>query len=199
MGLDLRYNVGQTPIDEDEKEGLLIPTITSQEELNEFEQLNIEKAIEYYLLRRKFKKEIILTQKFVLRVHKQMFGDVWKWAGTLRNSNKNIGVDRFQISIRLRQLIDNCIFWIDNKTFSEEEIAIRFKHELVVIHIFPNGNGRHSRLLGDIIMKQIFKKPSFTWGSKKLNSKNDNRKFYITALKKADQGDFKDLISFSME
>lgn len=128
-----------------------------------------------------------------------MFGDVWKWAGTLRNSNKNIGVDRFQISIRLRQLIDNCIFWIDNKTFSEEEIAIRFKHELVAIHIFPNGNGRHSRLLGDIIMKQIFKKPSFTWGSKKLGSKNDNRKFYITALKKADQGDFKDLISFSME
>jgi len=199
MGLDLTYKVGQTPIDEDEKEGLLIPTVTSQEELNEFEQLNIEKAIEYYLLRRKFKKEIILTQEFILRVHKQMFGDVWKWAGTLRNSNKNIGVDRFQISIRLKQLIDNCIFWIDHKTFSEEEIAIRFKHELVAIHIFSNGNGRHSRLMGDIIMKQVFKKPSFTWGSKKLASNNDNRKLYIKSLKKADQGDFKDLISFSME
>ena len=199
MGLNLTYKVGQTPIDEDEKEGLLIPTVTSQEELNEFEQFNIEKAIEYYLLRRKFKKDIILTQEFILKVHKQMFGDVWKWAGTLRNSNKNIGVDRFQISIRLKQLIDNCIFWIDHKTFSEEEIAIRFKHELVAIHIFPNGNGRHSRLMGDIIMKQIFKKPSFTWGSKKLASKNNNRKLYITALKKADQGDFKDLISFSMK
>ncbi len=96
MGLDLDYNNGQTPIDEDKKEGLRIPTITTREELEEFEQLNIEKAVEFYLLRRKFKLDTILTEKFVFDVHKKMFGEVWDWAGTVRKTNKNIGVDKFQ-------------------------------------------------------------------------------------------------------
>jgi len=143
MGLDLSYDNGQTPIDEDEKEGLLIPTVTTREELDEFEQLNIQKAMEYYLLRRKFKVDTILTEKFIFDVHKRMLGDVWAWAGTIRKSNKNIGVDKFQIPSKLRQLIENCKYWIEHKTFSEKEIAIRFKHELVAIHVFPNGNGRH--------------------------------------------------------
>ena len=88
MGLDLYYNNGQTPIDEDEKQGLLITTITTREALDEFEQLNIEKAVEYYLLRKKFKTDTILSRKFILEVHKRMFGEVWGWAGTVRNSIK---------------------------------------------------------------------------------------------------------------
>lgn len=199
MGLNLNYDNGQTPIDENEKEGLLISTVTTREELDEFEQLNIEKAVEFYLLRRKLKKETILTEKFIFNVHKKMLGDVWEWAGEIRKSNKNIGVDKFQIHIRLRQLIGNCIYWVDNNTFSEEEIAIRFKHELVAIHIFPNGNGRHSRLLGDIVMKHIFKKPKFSWGQKKLVNKSKIREAYIKALRKADKGSFKNLIAFSKQ
>jgi len=197
MGLDLDYNNGQTPIDEDEKEGLLIPIITTREQLDEFEQLNIEKAVEFYLLRRKFKLDAILTEKFVFDVNKKMFGDVWNWAGTVRNANKNIGIDKFQIPTLLNQLIGNCRYWIENKTFSEDEIAIRFKHELVAIHIFPNGNGRHSRLMGDIVAKHIFDMPIFTWGHRDLVYKSDARDDYIKALRKADKGDFKELLEFS--
>ena len=197
MGLDLNLNDGQTPIDEDEKEGLLIPTITTREELDEFEQLNIQKAIEYYLHKRKFNTEEILTEKFILDVHKRMLRDVWKWAGTIRKYNKNLGVDKFQISVRLRQLFANCEFWIENKTYSEEEIAIRFKHKIVSIHVFPNGNGRHSRLMGDIIMKQVFEKPTFSWGQKYLVHKSKVRDEYIKALRLADNGDFSSLNYFS--
>ena len=199
MGLDVNYSNGQTPVDEDEKESLLISIVNTREELDEFEQLNIEKAVEYYLLRRKFKVDTILTETFIFDVHKRMLGDVWAWAGTIRKSNKNIGVDKFQISTLLRQLLEDCKYWIEHKTFSEEEIAIRFKHKLVAIHIFPNGNGRHSRLLGDIVMKHIFKKPIFTWGQKDLVHKNEVRNTYIKALQKADKGEFNDLIHFSTQ
>ena len=197
MGLDLNFNKDGTILSDEEKDGLLIPTITTREELDEFEQQNIEKAVEFYLLRRKYKAEVILTEKFVFDVHKRMLGDVWDWAGTIRKTNKNLGIDVFQISSRLRQLLENCKFWIEHKTFSEEEIALRFKHEIVSIHVFPNGNGRHSRLMGDIIMKHVFKKPIFSWGQKDLVHKNEVRDNYIGALRKADNGDFKSLIDFS--
>lgn len=197
MGLNLVYQNGQTPIDDDEKLGLRIPTITTREELDEFEQLNIEKAVEYYLLRRKFKMNDILTEKFILEVHQRMFKDVWEWAGTIRKTNKNIGVDKFQIGIQLKQLLDDCKYWIDHKIYNEEEIAIRCKHGLVAIHIFPNGNGRHSRLLGDIMMKHIFNKPIFSWGQNNLTQVSELRKVYMKALREADKGDFTTLIAFS--
>lgn len=199
MGLDLNFNKDGTILSDKEKDGLLIPTITTREELDEFEQQNIEKAVEFYLLRRKYKAEAILTEKYVFNVHKRMLGDVWDWAGTIRKTNKNLGIDLFQISPRLHQLLENCKYWIEHKTFSEEEIALRFKHEIVSIHVFPNGNGRHSRLMGDIIMKHIFKKPIFSWGQKDLVYKNEVRDNYIDALRKADNGDFTSLLGFSKQ
>lgn len=126
-----------------------------------------------------------------------MLGDIWAWAGQLRMSEKTIGIPWYQIPVRLRQLLDNCKYWVDNKTFSDEEISIRFKHELVAIHLFPNGNGRHSRLLGDIMMKQVFKKPKFSWGHKNLIDKGKTRDAYIKALQKGDLGNFQDLIDFA--
>ena len=147
---------------------------------------------------KKIRKENILTEKFILDVHKKMFNDVWSWAGKFRKTNKNIGVDKYQINIRLRHLIDDCKYWINHETYSDEEIAIRFKHELVSIHLFPNGNGRHSRLMADIMMKNIFKKPIFSWGQKNLVNKSSARKQYIKFLKNADNGNIKDLIEFAV-
>ena len=88
MGLDFKYIDGQTPLSEEEREGLLIKSITTRGELDELEQLNIEKAIEW-TLNSKFKKEQILTEKFIKSVHMKMLGDVWKWAGKFRRSEKN--------------------------------------------------------------------------------------------------------------
>ena len=144
MGLDLEYIYGQTPVSEEEKDELLIKSISTRGELDEFEQLNIEKAVEW-TLSRKFKREYILTENFILDLHRRMFDNIWKWAGKFRRSNKNIGVDKIQIADQLKLLNDDCLFWIDNSVYSEDEIAIRYKHRIVSIHPFPNGNGRHAR------------------------------------------------------
>jgi len=196
MGLIIEYIEGQTPLDEDEREGLLVKTISTRAELDEFEQMNIQQAIEW-TLKSKFTTEQILTEEFMLLVHKKMFDEVWEWAGTKRKSNKNIGVDKYQISLEIKNLLDDCKFWIGNKTFSPDEISIRFSHRLVKIHIFPNGNGRHSRLIADILISNVFNKPVFTWGKTDLSKKGDPRKKYLEAIYNADKELFQPLIDFS--
>jgi len=195
MELNLTYFSGQTPLDEDEKEGL---KITTRAELDEFEQQNIEKAVEW-TFRKKSNLEIILTEKYIKKLHKRMLGDVWNWAGEFRKTNKNIGVDKHQIGIELRNLIDDCKYWIENKTFSEDEIAVRFSHRIVKIHLFSNGNGRHSRLIGDIIINHGFGKPLFSWGRANLTNMGEARKKYLVALKLADENDYKMLIEFARD
>lgn len=196
MGLDLDYADGQTPLDEDEKEGLLIPTIATRGELDEFEQQNIEKAI-LWTLKRSFKTDVILTEKFIKDVHKRMYSDVWAWAGKFRKTDKNLGIDKWQISTELRNLLDDAKFWIANNVYSPEEVAIRFKHRIVSIHCFTNGNGRHSRLMADIIIEKVFKQPVFSWGAANLVKQGDTRKVYLTAIKTADAGDIKPLVKFA--
>ena len=196
MGLDFEYINGQTPLDEDEKEGLLIPAIATRGELDEFEQQNIEHAIQWTLTRN-FMKQKIFSESFIKDVHKRMYKDVWKWAGEFRKTNKNIGVDKWSISIELKKLLDDAIFWVENETYTPDEIAIRFKHRLVSIHCFPNGNGRHSRLMADIIIENIFKKPVFTWGTANLTREGDARTEYIKAIKAADLEDYSLLLAFA--
>ncbi len=196
MGLDLNYNEGQTPLDEEEKEGLKIKSITTQRELNEFEQLNIEKAVEW-IIKTNLKPENILTEKFIKNLHKKMYADVWKWAGKFRRTDKNIGTKWTLIAIELKNLFDDTNFWIENKTYSPDEIAIRFKHRIVSIHCFPNGNGRHSRLMADIIMESIFAQEIFSWHKSNMVKADETRKKYISALKTADNGDIMPLLSFA--
>ena len=196
MGLELEYIEGQTPIDEDEKEGLKIRAISTRAELDEFEQKNIEMAIAW-TMRRKFSMNEILSEAFILEAHKQMFGKVWKWAGKLRKTNKNNGVDKSQISIELRKVLDDCSYWIDHKTFDPDEIAIRFKHRLVKTHLFSNGNGRHSRFCSDILISQYFNRPVFSWGSADLAKKSDARRIYLNAIYQADLGTYGPLIDFA--
>ena len=196
MGLELQYADGQTPLDEEEKEGLKIKSITTQGELDEFEQLNIEKAVEW-TINTNLKPERILTQKFVKDLHKKMFGDVWQWAGEFRKSSKNIGIEWPQISVELKSLLDDTNYWIDNCTFLPEEISIRFNHRIVAIHCFPNGNGRHSRMMADIMMESIFNEKVFSWHQSNMVKADDTRKEYIAALRKADNGDIKPLIEFA--
>ena len=196
MGLNLHYKDGQTPLDEDEKEGLKIKSITTQKELDEFEQLNIEKAVEWSIST-KLKPDRILSEKFIKALHKKMYGDIWKWAGNFRTSDKNIGIKWTAISTQLKTLLDDANYWVDHNTYPPKEIAIRFKHRLVAIHCFPNGNGRHSRLMADIIMESIFKKDIFSWHTSNMVKADDIRKDYIMALKEADGGNIHPLIEFA--
>ena len=196
MGLDLEYLPGQTPFDEDEKDGLLIPTITTRGELDEFEQKNIEEAIQWSL-GRNFKPETIFTEDFVKQLHSRMYGEVWAWAGNFRKTDKTIGVDKWQIPVALKSLLDDALYWIKNNSFPPEEIAIHFKHRIVAIHCFPNGNGRHSRLMADIIISKIFKKTEFTWGAASILKEGEERNQYLKALRAADAGDYSLLIIFA--
>lgn len=196
MGLELEYEDGQTPLNEEEKEGLLIKSITTHDELNEHEQLNIEEAIKW-LLAARLKKEKILTEEFIKKLHKKMFGRVWAWAGEFRRSEKNIGVKWINIKVDLKALINDTNYWIDNAVYSPDEIAIRFKHRLVNIHCFPNGNGRHSRIMADIIIESIFEKEIFSWNQSNMVKANDTRRAYISAIREGDKGNIVPLIDFA--
>ena len=196
MGLELEYQAGQTPLDEDEKEGLRIGTIATREELDEFEQQNIEQAVEW-TMKRSLKPQAIFSEDFVQKLHKRMYGDVWAWAGEFRKTNKNIGIDKWQIPTQLKALLDDTKCWIENNTYPPDEIAIRFKHRLVAIHCFPNGNGRHSRLMADIIVEKVFKQRVFSWGAANLVKGGEARAAYLAAIKQADNGTIEPLIQFA--
>lgn len=197
MGLSLEYTDGQTPLEEEEKEGLRIKSITTRAELDEFEQQNIEKAM-LWLRSKKLNAAEILTEKFVKELHRRMYADTWKWAGQFRTTDKNIGVPKHLIAITLRQLMDDTQFWVAHQTFPPREIAVRCKHRLVLAHCFANGNGRHSRLIADTLVEKHFTLPPFTWGATGLVKAGNTRNEYIKALRKADAGDYTDLLAFAM-
>lgn len=196
MGLDLENTDGQTPIDEDEKEGLLIETISTKGELDEFEQQNIEEAMQW-VFGRKFKANDVFSEKFIRNLHKRMYGSVWAWAGEFRKTEKNLGIPHHRIPVELKKGCDDALFWLENQCYPSDELAVRFKHRIVSIHCFSNGNGRHSRLMADIIATKVYDRPEFSWGARSYSGKDDARKAYLTAVKMADRGDFGPLLEFA--
>jgi Fic-DOC domain mobile mystery protein B len=181
-----------TPLTPEEREGLIPSHVTFRRELNELEQQNILAADVWALQRR----HDPVSESFARKLHRRMFRKVWKWAGRYRTSNKNLGVDRTQIQPRLYEALDNIHFWVENKTFEPDEIAVRFHHALVAIHPFPDGNGRWSRLMADVLTVRLGQK-RFTWGGSALRSLDETRRIYVDALKAADNHDFSALIAFA--
>lgn len=190
---DFEYPEGATPLDKNEIEGLIPAHITTRSELDRWEQENINEALAWA---ETHKPKDILNEKFMKQLHRRMFGHVWKWAGTFRRSDKNIGVAWYMISSELKNLCDDVHYWIEHQIFSEDEIAARFHHRLVLIHLFANGNGRHARLMADILLEKFLDRPIFSWGSADLIKSGDDRKQYIEALRKADKGDYDALMKF---
>lgn len=185
---------GATPLDPDEIEGLSLTHITTRGELDRWEQENILDAIRWI---DKTKPKDILNELFMKNLHKRMFRNVWIWAGSFRHSDKNIGVPWFQISTSLAGLCENTKVWIELKDDSQDVIAARFHHQLVSIHPFSNGNGRHARLMTDILLKNILGVSQFTWGSSNLSATSETRKAYINALHDADMGRYHALLEFA--
>ena len=192
----IKYPPGATPLSPDERDGLIPDYITTHSELNELEQDNIQEA---NLWVRGKKSLNILEVKFVYELHKQMFGKVWRWAGKARKSDKNIGVDWHLISTELPKLLEDLQYWITNKTYSWDEIGARFHHHMVQIHVFPNGNGRHARLITDLTL-EIHGQDVFSWGMKEgrtpLDVESNLRRKYIDALVAADKSNYAPLFLF---
>jgi len=191
--MTIDYPEGATSLEPDETEGLLLTHITTRAELDRWEHDNISQA---YLWAERLKKTDFFNEDFICLLHKKMFGNVWKWAGNFRKSNKNIGINWQEIAVELKKLCDDAKAWTEFKTFTPDEFAVRFHHRLVCIHPFPNGNGRHARLMADLILEKIFKKPVFTWGSASIIKQGETRKRYIEALKAADDHDYSLLMKF---
>ena len=181
-----------TPLTPEEREQLIPSYITLRRELNEAEQVNIGAALRWTRVR----KRNVLDADFVSELHRRMFGDTWKWAGRYRTTARNIGIDAFRIATEMRQLIDDVKYWIEHKIYTPDEIAVRFSHRLVAIHPFPNGNGRLSRLAGDLLVRQLGR-PPFTWGRTNLINSGEMRARYVAALRAADQHDIAPLLAFA--
>jgi Fic-DOC domain mobile mystery protein B len=196
--MDLSYPQGATPLDPDEAAGLLPTHITAQADLNAWEETNILQGETW--AKRQAKRDP-LTEGFVRDLHSKMFSHTWRWAGTFRSSNKNIGVDWAQVATRLRNLLDNTRYQIDRASIAGnsaecDALAIRFHHQLVWIHPFPNGNGRHARLMADTLAIRLGQ-ARFTWGSASLGSTGNARARYLQALRAADEGSMDALIVFA--
>ena len=192
MSVSLDYPTGATPLDADELASLIPGHITTQAELNEWEQLNIVQGDSWA---RKQRREI-LNEGFLRQLHKQMFGETWRWAGEFRKSDKNIGIDWLKIGVELRKLLDDVRYQIQHGSFAADEIAVRLHHRLVAIHPFPNGNGRHARLLADLVVERLGQ-PRFSWGSRNLVDASATRQRYIAALQAADARDMGPLMAFA--
>jgi Fic-DOC domain mobile mystery protein B len=192
MSVNLDYPAGATPLDADELASLIPGHITTQAELNEWEQLNIVQGDSWA---RKQRREM-LNEGFLRQLHKQMFGETWRWAGEFRKSDKNIGIDWLKIGVELRKLLDDVRYQIEHGSFAADEIAVRLHHRLVSIHPFPNGNGRHARLLADLVVERLGQS-RFSWGSRNLVDASEARQRYIDALQTADARDMGPLMAFA--
>jgi Fic-DOC domain mobile mystery protein B len=180
-----------TLLSPEEREGLIPSYITLRGELNEAEQANILEADAWAFSR----KRNVLDQRFLNTLHRRMYGNVWRWAGTYRRSQKNIGVEYYKIPTDLRVLLDDCRYWLEHDTYPPDEIAARFHHRLVSIHCYPNGNGRHARLAADLLLTSL-ERDRFSWGSANLIDAGATRATYVAALRAADNHDYGPLFVF---
>lgn len=187
------YAPGATPLDPDEAAGLIPSHITTQGQLNEWEQTNILEGAQWTARQR---KREILDEVFLRELHRRMFGKTWKWAGAFRQSDKNIGVDWRQIPVHMRNLLDDVKVQIEHAAYPPDEIALRFHHRLVWIHPFANGNGRHARLAADLLIQRLGG-PAFSWGGQSLVEASEKRKRYLVALRAADGRDYRELMEFA--
>jgi Fic-DOC domain mobile mystery protein B len=181
-----------TPLTPEERRDLIPTYVALRRELNELEALNLAAGERWALSR----KRDVLDEVFLQRLHLRMFGDVWRWAGKYRSSERNIGVAPYMVPVAMRQTIDDARYWVEQKSWPPDELAVRFSHKLVSVHPFPNGNGRWSRLAGDLLATQLGEK-RFTWGSASIVSISDTRRGYVDALKQADGGDIAPLLAFA--
>lgn len=182
-----------TPLDPDEHDGLLQSWITTRADLNVAEQDNIDAGAAWAFKRR---RSDLLVVDFAMTLHKQMFGQVWAWAGTFRKTDRNIGVTAHLVVEQTAQLFNDVRYWVENGTYGGDESAVRLHHRLVFVHPFPNGNGRHARLMADLLVRRLGGS-AFSWGGESLHNMNELRRAYIDALCRADKHDYSALLEFA--
>ncbi len=186
---------GNTALSPEEQAGL-IPNLTTRHELNEWERQNVLEAYAWALDPRSVRRRDSLSESYVRGLHQRMFNQTWTWAGRYRSTEKNIGIPHYQIRDSLAGLLGDVRYWLENRTFPPDEIALRLHHRLVLIHPFANGNGRHARLMADVLAERQGR-PEFSWGNSAIARQSDFRRAYIEALQAADRNDMQLLLLFA--
>jgi len=143
-----------TPLAPEERDALLQTWITDRDDLNEAEQDNIVKGAAW-AARQRGKPVDLLNEDFAKSLHGQMFGEVWQWAGSYRQTERNIGIEAFRIPAEMPSMFADARYWIEHETYPPDEIAVRLHHRLTAIHPWPNGNGRHARLMADLLAQRL--------------------------------------------
>jgi Fic-DOC domain mobile mystery protein B len=184
-----------TPLSPEEQDDL-IPDPSTKEELNEWERQNIVEAYAWAFERRNLHRNDPLTEPYVRELHRRMFDQTWKWAGAYRSTEKNIGIAHYQVRESLAALLGDARYWLEHQTFAPDEVAVRFHHRLVWIHPFSNGNGRHARIMADILVERQGR-PAFTWGGASIIHPGEFRSRYIQALRAADASDLRPILKFA--
>ncbi len=197
MALTGAHAPGATPLTEEDLRGLKIPSVRTQGELNEVEAANIIRGQEWGLRSRRARMPDMLSDNFLQRLHLEMFGSVWKWAGKYRTTDTNIGVPHHRIRQDLRQVYDDAHSWLEFNTYQPDEFAVRLHYRVVAIHPFRNGNGRHARMLSHLVLVRHFKAKPLPWGGSLLREADKTRKAYIAALVAADRRDMAPLLAFA--
>lgn len=173
----------------------LIPSLTTISELNEWEYENNTRARAWAFSPKEIARANPLTEEYVRTLHHKMFCDTWCWAGRYRQTNLNLGCPFHEIPQQIGVLLGDATYWIEHRTYNVDEIAVRFHHGLVAIHPFSNGNGRHTRMIADVLAVKNGQ-PEFSWGSRNLRGEQI-RETYLAVLQEADRGDIRRLLEFS--
>ncbi len=197
MALTAPPAAGATPLRAEDLEGLKLPHLSTLAQLNEAEAANILDGQRWALRARTSQLPDLLTDDYLQRLHAAMFGAVWRWAGEFRNHDTNIGCGFTEIRPQLRALYGEAAGWLEFGTYPAEEFAIRLHHRVVLIHPFANGNGRHARLLADVVLLRHFKRARLAWGGGSLDNADPDRERYLDALRAADHHDYRALIEFT--
>jgi Fic-DOC domain mobile mystery protein B len=178
---------GATPIGD--TSGLLLANVKTRRQLFIAEARNISKAMTRYLAAVPSKRRAPFTLDWAYKLHSEMFGEVWDWAGKRRTIELNLGVPAYQIDQDLKNLLDDLAAWQEHKSFSVIEQSVRLHHRAALIHPFRNGNGRWARMLANVWLKR-WGYPPVKWPEQTIENESEIRKEYIAAVKNADRGDY---------
>lgn len=183
---------GATPLEPEELEDLRFGHVETRADLDRLEQANIQEGMLWLERQRGLE---VLSEGFARELHRRLFGEVWRWAGRFRSTEKTVGIAPERVGVELRKLLDDCRYWINNETWPPLELALRFHHRAVLIHLFPNGNGRHARIWTDALCIYELDVAPVAWSGNRLQVDSAHRNAYIAALREADRGDIQPLLT----
>jgi Fic-DOC domain mobile mystery protein B len=181
---------GETPIDD--ISGLIPKGIGTRRQLNLVEAENVTLAAVKYLVGRLHPADAPFTSDWFFQLHREMFGNVWAWAGKPRTCQTNLGCQPHDIEVEVVNLAADVAYWGKDQATLLDDAAL-LHHRAVKIHPFLNGNGRWARMLANVWLRRHGVRPT-EWPEPQMGEVSPAREEYLAAIKAADQMVFGPLV-----